>query len=456
LRNRSVQRVTLGVVAVFVAANGIVFVAYRQKTYPKTRVGNENVGSIGFGALADKITGLSLLPAEVAVTINDKTEAINLGKAGVKTDSEKIEQYVRTDRSWLPLVDVLTAHQAPVLVSTDMAKIDGELARLKSAHQRAATNARIVLKATAFSVQEHKNGFELDAPGAKKAFLTAIKKAQTSTTLPIKTLEPKHSSASLAPALQDLQAQQKTTFTYTFSGHTRSLSAAEVTAWFEPKGITYQLSDAKIRNSLIGIGTGWGIGVKNLKQGVAETKKALQAKKALNFALERAPLKQKTFTYCTAARGVQKSHLTGLISKLAAVFADSRGWGLSGQVVLRRVSSGCDFTVWLSTASQMPTFGAICDADWSCRVGPNVVINFDRWQGASTAWNKNGGSLDDYRSMVINHETGHWFEFGHVNCGGSGQLAPVMQQQSIDLQGCKFNPWPLASERAALKRSLAL
>jgi hypothetical protein len=48
--------------------------------------------------------------------------------------------------------------------------------------------------------------------------------------------------------------------------------------------------------------------------------------------------------------------------------------------------------------------------------------------------------------MVINHEVGHFIGFGHASCGGAGQPAPVMQQQSISLQGCKFNPWPTASE----------
>jgi len=93
---------------------------------------------------------------------------------------------------------------------------------------------------------------------------------------------------------------------------------------------------------------------------------------------------------------------------------------------------------------------------WSCRVGPNVVINFDRWQNASPAWNQMGGTLEEYRHMVINHESGHWLGFGHAQCPGAGQQAPVMQQQSINLQGCKFNAWPTAGEIAALRRSLGI
>ncbi|HVW34925.1 MAG TPA: DUF3152 domain-containing protein, partial [Acidimicrobiia bacterium] len=59
-------------------------------------------------------------------------------------------------------------------------------------------------------------------------------------------------------------------------------------------------------------------------------------------------------------------------------------------------------------------------------------------------------TLAEYRAMVVNHETGHWLGFGHAFCSGPGQPAPVMQQQSMSLQGCAFNSWPLPSERGAL------
>lgn len=79
-------------------------------------------------------------------------------------------------------------------------------------------------------------------------------------------------------------------------------------------------------------------------------------------------------------------------------------------------------------------------------MGDTVIINDDRWAGASDAWNSSGGSLRDYRHMVVNHEVGHWLGHGHSNCSKSGAKAPVMQQQSINLQGCVFNPWPLSEE----------
>jgi hypothetical protein len=141
--------------------------------------------------------------------------------------------------------------------------------------------------------------------------------------------------------------------------------------------------------------------------------------------------------------------------KLAAVYGDPRGWNQGGATLVY-AESGCDFTDWLSAPESMAGFGSICDSYYSCRVGSNVVVNYDRWMGATDPWNQAGGSLEDYRVMVINHETGHWFGFAHRNCTGPGQPAPVMQQQSISLQGCTFNPWPTAPEITTLKSSLGV
>lgn len=124
---------------------------------------------------------------------------------------------------------------------------------------------------------------------------------------------------------------------------------------------------------------------------------------------------------------------------------DQRGW-LQAGYAFARVNTGGDFTLVLIQAELLNNVPG-CDSNWSCRNGRNVYINEDRWNGATTAWNEAGGSLRDYRHMVVNHEVGHWLGHGHYNCSdGVDNLAPVMQQQSINLQGCKFNPWPLQFE----------
>lgn len=159
------------------------------------------------------------------------------------------------------------------------------------------------------------------------------------------------------------------------------------------------------------------------------------------------------YEYSVQGRG-NTSDLEEFAAAAAAAYADPRGWSLGGSVRFERVPSGGAFTLWLAADSQMATFGGACSRTWSCRNGRNVVVNEDRWLGASPAWNAAQATLQDYRHMVVNHETGHWLGFGHSTCASPGATSAVMQQQSIGLQGCTANAWPLAGEREALSRRL--
>jgi hypothetical protein len=161
------------------------------------------------------------------------------------------------------------------------------------------------------------------------------------------------------------------------------------------------------------------------------------------------------FTY--DVRGLDnRSSLTTFAAQAAQTYADQRGWSLGGSVTLRRVNGTGDYTLWLSAASRVPGFGSPCDSAYSCRVGRNVVINEDRWLSATPSWMRANGSVREYRHLVVNHETGHWLGFDHSSCQGPGQLAPVMQQQSISLQGCRPNAWPLTGERQQLAGRLGV
>ena len=149
-------------------------------------------------------------------------------------------------------------------------------------------------------------------------------------------------------------------------------------------------------------------------------------------------------TYSIATRGPVRANLGEFARQAQETYADPRGWRAGG-IEFRRVRYGGHFTLMLSTAAMVPSFSSVCSSFWSCRVGRYVIINQDRWLGASPAWNHAGRSLRDYRHMVINHETGHWLGRGHAHCPGSGP-APVMMQQSKGTGGCSFNPWPLPWE----------
>lgn len=152
-----------------------------------------------------------------------------------------------------------------------------------------------------------------------------------------------------------------------------------------------------------------------------------------------------TIIYYSVAQNGSTSDLGTFATLANETLNDARGWARLG-VRFVKVDSGGSFRLVLANASLLPSYSSGCSVDWSCSVGNTVIINDSRWTGASSAWNAAGGTLRDYRHMVVNHEVGHWLGHGHESCPASGASAPVMQQQSIDLMGCTFNPWPLESE----------
>jgi hypothetical protein len=152
----------------------------------------------------------------------------------------------------------------------------------------------------------------------------------------------------------------------------------------------------------------------------------------------------RSVTYNVETRGVILSDIAEFKRQANETLNDARGWPRMGVRFDETVVPG-DFSLVLARPEMIAAVPG-CGAEYSCRSGRYVIINEDRWQGATPSWNNAGGSSRDYRHMVINHETGHWLGHGHANCSAAGQPAQVMQQQSIDLQGCAFNPWPTASE----------
>ncbi|MEH0819913.1 MULTISPECIES: DUF3152 domain-containing protein [Micromonospora] len=127
-------------------------------------------------------------------------------------------------------------------------------------------------------------------------------------------------------------------------------------------------------------------------------------------------------------------------------------WVDGGTLRLQRVGPGdrYDFTIYLATRD---TAGRLCGAGGidirvggvpytSCRVPGKVVINLDRWRTSAPHLVAAGMPLDTYRLYVVNHEVGHQLGHRHEGCPGAGRAAPVMQQQTLFLKGCRPNPWP--------------
>ena len=109
--------------------------------------------------------------------------------------------------------------------------------------------------------------------------------------------------------------------------------------------------------------------------------------------------------------------------------------------------SGTDYNVVLKLATP-GTVDKLCKAVgvstqgiYSCRYGKTILLNLRRWLKGID--NMPGV---DFHSMTVLHEMGHFLGFDHMKCPGAGQVAPVMQTQTIALNGCTPNAFPFKAD----------
>lgn len=120
---------------------------------------------------------------------------------------------------------------------------------------------------------------------------------------------------------------------------------------------------------------------------------------------------------------------------------DPRSWGRDGSVGFARTAGPAPLQVVLATPGTTDRLCAPLDtnAALSCRSGTRAVVNAVRWANGTPEY---ASDLTAYRRYVVNHEVGHWLGHEHVPCPARGRPAPVMQQQTLGLDGCARNSWP--------------
>lgn len=138
--------------------------------------------------------------------------------------------------------------------------------------------------------------------------------------------------------------------------------------------------------------------------------------------------------------------MPGFVATVDAVLGDPRGWTRAGFRLVH--DDAATFAVVLVEPDEAQARCLPMDVyrKYSCQNGPIVVLNAERWRHATPEWT---GDLATYREMLVNHEFGHLLGQKHPpkpQCPAPGEPAPVMAQQSTELDGCLPNPWPLAGE----------
>ena len=150
----------------------------------------------------------------------------------------------------------------------------------------------------------------------------------------------------------------------------------------------------------------------------------------------------------------------GFATTVDATLNNAKSWIGSGHYAFRRINAGePDLRISLTSRE---TTRALCGFaipfDASCWKGElrRAIINTARWARGAVAFE---GNVVEYQQYVVNHEVGHGLGFEHTPCPESGQLAPVMMQQTwgvsndylaalgtdrvaADGKVCEVNAWP--------------
>lgn len=123
---------------------------------------------------------------------------------------------------------------------------------------------------------------------------------------------------------------------------------------------------------------------------------------------------------------------------------DPRGWGADGSVSFARTAGDAEIRVVLASPA---TIDRMCaplptNGKWSCGRYGHAALNAERWAVGARAFFAAGGDITQYRQYLVNHEVGHLLGVQHTGCPAAGQVAPIMLQQSLGLDGCLPNGWP--------------
>jgi len=461
-RKRSMNRIVVWsvslLVTVFVLANVGMAVAYRHRALPRFFIGRQAVGGLQLSNL-QHFGSSTILPKMITLQKDSTQKKLSPTDLGLSLDTSTISSALQhTKLRWLPLLSLASSHHVALGFTVNQTVSEPAVAQLAQTFSRPSLPKHIAYQGS-FVVAPAETGYKLTTDTFLSSLQTALKDGKSTLTVQTTSLPavPDNTSLNLADRIQVLQKQITVQLSFVYQGQSVTPSSADIASWFAPSGADMQLSPANISSYIEATGRKAGIAVANQSDLTTATAYALSKLQPLKFALVPSSPSTVARTYCTNVRGVSNAVLEELQGKLAATYADTRGWNDSGQIAFKHVTSGCQYTVWMAASSQMTSFGSICDNYYNCQIGTNVVMNYDRWTSATPPWNQAGGSLEDYHTLMIDHETGHRLGFrDNPTCPGAGQPAPVMMQQSIDLKGCVFNIWPRPAEFTQLQQLVSL
>lgn len=142
----------------------------------------------------------------------------------------------------------------------------------------------------------------------------------------------------------------------------------------------------------------------------------------------------KTIRYTTTVDADVRYSQTQFDFEVDVYLHSPDGWESQGYTFER--SNRPDIEIHLSSPATTKRVG--CSESLSCAElgGKHMYLNAMRWTSGSK---ESRLSLSDYRQYMVSHEMGHILGHDHETCGGAGQPAPIMMQQTLGIGECSPN-----------------
>ena len=157
-----------------------------------------------------------------------------------------------------------------------------------------------------------------------------------------------------------------------------------------------------------------------------------------------------TKTFTIEAEGGLGIDLTAYAGEVRSILSSDKGWEVADGIHFKALTpadldqgSVPDVRITLASPDLTDELCAPLNTggEVSCNRHGRAVINAKRWAIGVKYYD----DLTLYRTYLINHEVGHGLWHQHAFCPGAGQKAPIMQQQTLGLQGCTAWPYPVTS-----------
>ena len=449
-------KVLVGTLLLFVLINAGMLLLYRSRSLPNYYLGRYNAGGQSASSL-QSTPSAAILPSNLILYGGRRQVRETPAALGISVDVPASVATLQKIHRYLPVL-ALMPHHSPLNLRVDQTRFHTEETHLAAVFGNPAEGRHIVYNNGTFNIAAGRTGYRLDGQALLSAALAAIQAGSSTFNVPTVAIPTPADDSHLAQDLHSLQRRLGSKIGFVYQGHTIQPGKEVIGSWFRADGVSMAASPGAVQPYLAGeVARQFNVTIANPSDLATAAAYAVNAGDSASFNVATASGGTVIRTYCTAVDEENPSALDELTGKLAETYNDARGWNDNGRIVFEHVASGCQYTVWLAAPSQMTTFGAICDDYYNCQVGTSVILNYDRWSSATPPWEQTGGSLNDYHTLMIDHETGHRLGFAdNPVCPGAGQPAPVMMQQSIDLKGCVFNIWPTPPEFTRLDQMLNL